>query len=180
MRQQPDRLFAMRQGFHRKMAFQEHLAQVRTRQCIARVELDRAAEMHECLIHPAALAQHVAQVAVGRRKAGPQFDRLTKLLGGLPAPAHRLQRQPEIRDRLGIVGLETQGRATASGSPLKLAERSISLGEVRVKRSSVGPQSHRPRHQLDRASVCPLLVMQHAEQVHCFGILGFTCQDLLI
>ena len=49
-----------------------------------------------------------------------------------------------------------------------------------MKSGSIRLESDGPTDQLDRASMSPLLVVQHTQQVHRLGMIRFTCQDPLI
>ncbi len=115
--------------------------------------------MREGFVELALLAQDVAEVVMGCGEIGSHPDSVPKLLGGLVVLAQPLKGQPEITERLRIIGPETQGRAAATGSAIQLAQCTIRLGQIGVESRRVGPQDNRAPDQLDGPRVLPLLVM---------------------
>ena len=181
VRGEPDRLLAVRQRLLRLAAVEQHLAEVRPRRGERRLELDGTAERLQRLVAPAQIAQGDAQVILRRGEVGPQLQGTPQGVDGLGRPPQSLQRHAQVAERLGIVGPQLQRGAAAAHGPFQLpavaryasARFAWNAGTFGRSATACADQLHRPR-------VLPLLVMQHAQQMHRRGVRRVLRQHLLI
>ena len=174
------RLLAVRQRFVRLAAVQQHLAQVGLGRRERRVQLDRGAEMSQCLVLVFELAQPDSQIVVRHRKVRPQLDGAAKLFDRILVLPETLKGGSEVAQGFWIVGPDRERNAATSGGTLEITESTVRLGQVGVVCRRIGPQGHRATDQLDRARVLTLLVVQHTEQMKRLGVFLLARQNLLV
>ena len=175
-----DRLLTVRQRFVGLTAIQQHLAQVGLGRREARVQLDGAAEMVECLVLLAQLAQPDPQVVVGHHEVRPQLERAAELFNRLGVLAQTLQGRSEVAEGFGIIRPDRQGRAATSDGAIEIAERPIRLGQVgvvNVANSAARP----PPGRSTRSRACSDLAGgKHTEQMQRLGVFLLARQNLLV
>ena len=101
----------VRQRLLGQAACHQHLAEVRSRGGVSRLELDGAAEVLQRLVELPQLAERQAQVVVGDDEARSQRDGPPERLDRLGMSFQRGQRGPHAAQCLGVIRPEPQRRA---------------------------------------------------------------------
>ena len=90
------------------------------------------------------------------------------------------QGRPQVTERFGVIRPDRQGGAAAPDGPLKIAKGAINLGQVRMVREGVRPQSQGPADVRQGTRLVPLLIAEHAEHVMGLGVLRLARDDALV
>ncbi len=133
--------------------------------------------MFQRLVKAAPFAFDVAKAIERGREVGTQAQGILKLLDRLVTLAHGLERQAEVGDGLRVVRPQADGRAAATGGTVVLTDGPVRLRQIGVKHGVVRLRDNRLAHQLDRACVVTLLMIEDAQQVSGLGVPGVVRED---